>query len=192
MSGTSGQAKRLEAIQIRLTGKIAEEYDVYYRVQAQSYGWLGWAKNGETAGTEGLSKRLEAIQIMLVRKDRVMGSYEKYFGVKLDDFAKITSSTKQTPGVACISKDPFITYRTHVQSFGWQNFVSNGAMSGTSGQAKRLEGIEIKLGSLPYDGGIRYKTHVQTYGWQAVCDEGETAGTTGVSKRLEAIRIWFE
>ena len=66
MSGTSGQSKRLEAIKISLTGELAEHYDVYYRVHAQSYGWLGWAKNGEEAGTAGLSKRLEAIQIVLV------------------------------------------------------------------------------------------------------------------------------
>ena len=68
MAGTSGKAKRLEAIQIRLTGELAEKYDVYYRVHAQSYGWLAWAKNGESAGTEGLAKRLEAIQIVLVPK----------------------------------------------------------------------------------------------------------------------------
>ena len=43
-------------------------YDVYYRVHAQSYGWLDWAKNGESAGTQGLSKRLEAIEIVLVEE----------------------------------------------------------------------------------------------------------------------------
>ncbi len=68
VSGTTGEAKRLEAIQIRLTGEIAKQYDVYYRVHAQSYGWLGWAKNGQSAGTEGLAKRLEAIQIVVVKK----------------------------------------------------------------------------------------------------------------------------
>ena len=56
MSGTSGKAKRLEAIRIELTGTISSYYDVYYRVHAQSYGWMGWAKNGETAGTAGLGK----------------------------------------------------------------------------------------------------------------------------------------
>ena len=30
LSGTEGEAKRLEAIQIRLTGEAAEQYDVYY------------------------------------------------------------------------------------------------------------------------------------------------------------------
>ena len=65
MSGTSGQAKRLEAIRIRLTGELANHYDIYYRVHAQSFGWMGWAKNGEAAGTARYAKRLEAIQIVL-------------------------------------------------------------------------------------------------------------------------------
>jgi uncharacterized protein YjdB len=68
VAGTTGQGKRLEAIKIELTGELAQKYDVYYRVHAQSYGWLDWAKNGEPAGTEGLSKRLEAIQIVYVPK----------------------------------------------------------------------------------------------------------------------------
>ena len=34
MSGTSGQAKRLEAIRISLYGEMAEHYDIYYRVHA--------------------------------------------------------------------------------------------------------------------------------------------------------------
>ena len=68
LAGTTGQAKRMEAIQIQLTGQMAKQYDIYYRVHSQSYGWLGWAKNGESAGTEGLAKRMEAIQIVLVKK----------------------------------------------------------------------------------------------------------------------------
>lgn len=68
MSGTSGKAKRLEAIQIQLYGEMAKHCNVYYRVHAQSYGWLNWAKNGEEAGTAGFAKRLEGIQIVLVPK----------------------------------------------------------------------------------------------------------------------------
>ena len=68
MSGTSGEAKRLEAIQIRLTGDMAEHFDIYYRVHAQSYGWLAWACNDAPAGTAGLAKRLEGIEIVLVEK----------------------------------------------------------------------------------------------------------------------------
>ena len=53
---------------------------------------------------------------------------------------------------------PNVTYRTHVQSNGWQGWKYNGQMSGTSGQAKRLEGIEIKLTNAPYSGGVCYTT----------------------------------
>ena len=68
MAGTSGKSLRLEAIQLKLTGKMAEKYDIYYRVHAQEFGWLGWAKNGASAGTQGYSYRLEGIQIKLVKK----------------------------------------------------------------------------------------------------------------------------
>ena len=32
-------------------------------IHSQEFGWLSWAKNGESAGTEGYSYRLEAIRI---------------------------------------------------------------------------------------------------------------------------------
>ncbi len=70
LSGTSGKAKRLEAIQIRLTGEMAQQYDVYCRVHAQHFGWLDWASNGQSAGTAGYSYRLEAIEIKLVEKGK--------------------------------------------------------------------------------------------------------------------------
>ena len=47
---------------------MANHYDVYYRVHAQKFGWLGWAKNGESAGSAGYGYRLEGIQIVLVAK----------------------------------------------------------------------------------------------------------------------------
>ena len=58
----------MEAVQIRLTGDVQKQYDIYYRVHIQDYGWLNWAKNGEKAGSEGKSKRMEAIEIRLVKK----------------------------------------------------------------------------------------------------------------------------
>jgi len=82
-----------------------------------------------------------------------------------------------------------VTYRTHVQTYGWQTWKNDGEMSGTSGESKRLEGIEIKLNDNKYSGGVRYKTHVQTYGWQGWKYDGAMSGTSGESKRLEAISI---
>jgi uncharacterized repeat protein (TIGR02543 family) len=67
-SGTTDEARRLEAVQIRLYGKMKNKYDVYYRVYASGYGWMAWAKNGEKAGTQGMKRRGEAVQIALVKK----------------------------------------------------------------------------------------------------------------------------
>ena len=165
MSGTSGQSKRLEAIRIRLTGEIANKYDIYYRVHCQSYGWLGWAKNGEASGSEGFSKRLEGIEICLVKKG---------------------GNAPGTTNNAFVRKS--ISYRTHVQDYGWQGYVYDGQQSGTSGQSKRLEGINIKL-SPSLNGNVVYRTHVQSYGWQDWKSNDAMSGTSGQSKRLEAIQI---
>lgn len=67
-AGTTGQALGLEAMKIRLTGELANQYDVYYRIHSQNYGWLGWAKNDEIAGTVGMNLRAESIQVKLVAK----------------------------------------------------------------------------------------------------------------------------
>ncbi len=68
LAGTQGKSRRVEAFQMRLTGRMAECYDVYYRVHAQRYGWMAWAKNGASAGTQGRSLRVEAVQVVVVRK----------------------------------------------------------------------------------------------------------------------------
>ena len=168
-SGTEGQSKRLEAIQIRLTGEMKEKYHVYYRVHAQDYGWLGWAKDGEEAGTAGFSKRLEAIEIVLVKDG---------------DEAPKDEGTNP----AYIFKS--VSYRTHVQDYGWQSYQSNGATSGTTGKSKRLEAIQIKLENQKYSGSIQYKTHIQDIGWETSWkSDNAISGTSGKSKRLEAIRI---
>lgn len=193
MSGTTGEAKRLEAIKIQLTGADKDKYDVYYRVHAQSYGWLGWAKNGEPSGTAGYAKRLEGIQIVVVKKNEKAPGLN-YAGVNaskgVHDFRAYIAKKNGAITIPGSADSTNIMYKTHVQSFGWQNWVLNGTMSGTSGKAKRLEGINIKLSNATYAGGVQYRTHVQTYGWEKEWrKDGAMSGTSGKAKRLEAIQI---
>lgn len=193
MSGTTGEAKRLEAIKIQLTGADKDKYDVYYRVHAQSYGWLGWAKNGEPSGTAGYAKRLEGIQIVVVKKNEKAPGLN-YAGVNaskgVHDFRAYIAKKNGAITIPGSADSTNIMYKTHVQSFGWQNWVLNGTMSGTSGKAKRLEGINIKLSNAAYAGGIQYRTHIQTYGWEKEWKkDGVMSGTSGEAKRLEAIQI---
>jgi hypothetical protein len=62
------RANRTSAYKMRLTGEMAEHYDVYYRVHVAGTGWLGWAKNGAAAGTRSYSYRNTAVQVVLVKK----------------------------------------------------------------------------------------------------------------------------
>ena len=78
LAGTTGEAKRLEAVRVSLTGDAAKEggYSVWYRVHSQDYGWLGWAHDGAEAGTSGLAKRAEAIDVQVLPQGQVPDGYD--------------------------------------------------------------------------------------------------------------------
>jgi len=55
-AGTTGQAKRLEAIKINSS-------KVRYRSHVAGTGWQGWKTNNQVSGTTGQAKAIEAVQI---------------------------------------------------------------------------------------------------------------------------------
>ena len=216
MSGTEGQSKRLEGIQIEIQNDA--DLGVEYRTHIQTYGWeSGWKANGETSGTVGEGKRLEALQIRLTGSDA--DKYDVYYCVHAQHFGwlgwakngesagtagfgyrlegiRIMLVKKGEAAPAALGSNtaafmqPMIKYNTHVQTFGWQGWAYDGGLAGTTGQSKRLEGIHIQLTGQPYSGDIEYRTHVQTYGWEnGWSKNGAMSGTTGQAKRLEAIQI---
>lgn len=82
-----------------------------------------------------------------------------------------------------------VTYRAHVAGQGWLPWVFDGATAGTTGEARQMEAVEIKLVNAPPGVQVCYSAHVATVGWQAwVCD-GATAGTTGRGLQMEALQI---
>ncbi|MFQ7311548.1 MAG: GH25 family lysozyme [Sellimonas sp.] len=170
LAGTEGESKRVEAVELKLTGQLAENFDLYYRAYVQGYGWLGWAKNGESSGSSGYSRQMEAIQVKMVPKNsEAPGSINNAY---LDKNALAS-----------------VAYQPHVQTYGWVSEVSDGAIGGVTGESKRMEALKIRLARQEYDGDIEYKAHVQTYGWLDWAKNGELAGTEGESKRVEAIQI---
>ena len=89
------KGKRMEAIQVKLTGDAADTYDVYYRVHVEGIGWMGWAKNGASAGTEGMSRRIEAVQMkLMVRGAPAPGSTAMPFCMSKDSLISSLSSAK--------------------------------------------------------------------------------------------------
>lgn len=117
--------------------------------------------------------------------NKYLGSEEKIKQLGVADANGIVAALGLTKGA--VTSNPSVVYQTHVQTIGWQGWKKDGEMSGTSGQSKRLEGINIKLENL--NGNVEYKTHVQSIGWQGWKSNGAMAGTSGQSKRLEAIKI---
>lgn len=115
------------------------------------------------------------------------GYYNLYVDVKssdgqiecavIDNFKVIDSTSAVIPH-----------YATHVENIGWQDWVTDGEMSGTEGRGLRLEGIKIELSNNDRL-GISYSTHVQNIGWQAPVSNGTMSGTEGRGYRLEAIKI---
>ena len=177
MSGTTGQSKRMEALEIQLTGTLAQDYDVYYRAYVNTFGWMSWAKNGETSGSTGFGKAIESLEILLYKKD--------------------AENAPVKDGRSCYTKAMLgsLNYAAHVQDIGWQSTVKAGGIAGTTGKYKRMEALTINRNSTQteevdlFSGGISYRAHVQNIGWQDWVTDGSIAGTTGISKRMEAIQI---
>lgn len=66
MAGTTGKAKPIYGMRIRLDEAGAKAFDILYRVHKFDGEWTPWAKNGETIYSHGI--KLNAIQIKLEPK----------------------------------------------------------------------------------------------------------------------------
>ena len=158
VSGTTGRAKQVEALQIKLEGEIANNYDIYYRVHVQDIGWMNYVKNYELAGTTGRAKQVEALQIKLVPKEN-----------------QINDSS--------IS----LSYKSFLNNDGWQNYVSDNQISGTTGKNKSIQLINISLNNSAYNKSIEYSVYTSLHEWQEYKTSGENIGIEG--ENIEAIKI---
>jgi hypothetical protein len=135
---------------------------------------------------------LTASQVESVLKETALdlgqAGKDNYYGyglLQLDQaLEKVKNAETEIPDAALD-----VYYRTHVQNVGWQEYVSNGQMSGTENLGLRLEGLEINLADSDYDLGIAYTTHVENIGWQDYVYNGALSGTQDQGLRLEAVRI---
>lgn len=110
MAGTTGRAKRLEELVIKLSGV---DGGLVARAHIQDKGWVNEVSGTTvTIGTRGQSLRLEALTLRLTGRAAELYS---------------------------------IQYRTHVAGIGWQAFVADGTIAGTTGQSRAIEAVEIRL-----------------------------------------------
>lgn len=221
VAGTTGENKRIEALKIKLTGQLAEKYDIYYRVHASKFGWLDWTKNGGTAGSTGYASSIEAIEIQLFEKGsdsvpeegrrpclarEIISSIDIQEHIEREGWQAVKSGVSLTAGttgqnksieaVAMAVKPTEMTYtggiayNAHVSGIGWQGWISDGNISGTTGQARAIEAIQIKLtGEMGKYCDIYYRVHVSDFGWLGWAKNGESAGTSGFAYKLQALEV---
>jgi len=177
ISGTTGQSKPIQAIKINPTGTLAIRYDIYYRVHISNIGWMGWTKNGQIAGVTGdASNKIEAFEIALIPKgSSAPGS---------------TDNVYQDKGIVTNSSPLSLSITSHIGNIGWQPTVTDGMVSGTTEQSRRIEAITLSLNnSTGQSGSIVYSSHIAGIGWQDFKKDGELSGTTNQFRQMEAIRI---
>ena len=166
---SSSSGLQIEAVQISLSGEVAEAYDVWYRVNTVAYGWSGWACNGDSAGSEGGGAGVRAIEVRYaVKGGAAPGGIDNAYRVSADA--------------------PQIIYQAHSSKIGWQIPVASGATAGTTGQAKPLEALRVGLTGA-YSGGVEVQAHVAKVGWQSSVGGGSMAGTTGCKLSIEALKV---
>ena len=77
-------------------------------------------------------------------------------------------------------------YRSHLEGIGWQEWKTDGETSGTTGESRRLEAIQIDA---PFD--IEASAHLEGIGWidYGKINKDTIIGTTGESRRLECLKL---
>ena len=110
-----------------------------------------------------------------------------------DEISEVNESNESLEQTTPTSENTstLVDYESHVQDKGWQEEKKDGEVSGTTGESKRIEAVNIQLENQEYQGNINYQAHVQDIGWQTTVWGGEVAGTVGQAKRLEAVKMWL-
>ena len=115
--------------------------------------------------------------------------YSDWFG---DPHAKVSTASLSSTYTIDWS-GPMVSYQSHIEDYGWENFwtpTTNSSIAGTTGLAKRLEALNIKLINTKGSSHIYYLSHLADIGWEKNwVSDGKTTGTTGQARRLEAIKI---
>ena len=189
MAGTSGKAKRLEGIKIRVYGN--DNLGIQYTTHCQSYGWLPWSANGEMNGTEGEAKRLEAIKIQLTGADKE--KYDVYYRVHAQSYGWLAWATNGAPaGTAGLAKrleaiqivivkkgESFDHAIGNIQSARGEAYIAS-----STANANPVVTGENNV-------NVEYRTHVQSFGWQGWKYNGMMSGTKSHTAETLSIRHMY-
>ena len=103
------------------------------------------------------------------------------------------------------SEDYSVYYRAHVAHYGWQKWVKDNAVAGTTGQATEMQAVEIcivKKGTSRYCQmedlcnsnfeKLTYKVHASKIGWENEIANEAVGGSANInSNNLEAVNLSY-
>ena len=157
----------IKAIKMSLSGQLAANYDIWYRVCDSGNGWTGWASNGQACGVSGGSSGLCGIDVALVNKGQSSpGSSANAF--------------IETPGIGLVSQ-------AHVASAGWLAPVGNGETAGQTGKSRSLQALYVATQGI--DASVEVSAHVANIGWQPYVSGASYAGTVGKGLAIQAVKL---
>lgn len=213
---TSVTKGKLQAVSMKLTDELAEQYDIYYRVHMTDGKWLDWASNGGSAGSIDLKQRINAISIKLVTKGKKAPGSTKEPYVTKPDIAyravmagkRLSDSTDKTWGKTSGSKNNKtaitgikmqlshmqisggIEYRVTTEGGKFGKWVSEGKLAGWEKSNRELSRIQIRLtGKISKAYDIYYRVKIKRYGWLGWTQNGKTAGSTGLGLPITAYQV---
>lgn len=169
-AGTQGYAYQIEAIQIKVLPKNAQDAPargdafrdhsqepptVSYRSHISNVGWMGVVADGKTSGVIDSRNAIEALSLSV-----------NWYG-----------------------HGGSISSRAHVSGIGWQSW-SSGTV-GTTGQSRSVESVQLKLNdeiSATYD--IWYRVYASKLGgWLGWTSNGSPAGSVGKGAAIQGIQV---
>lgn len=89
--------------------------------------------------------------------------------------------------IAPPSSSSELIYTAHVQNVGWQGWVTEGKVAGTTGRGLRVEALRFQAPGHP--GEVQCRAHLQGVGWTGWGASPGLCGTVLQSRRVEAIRL---
>lgn len=216
-AGTTGRSKAVEAVQFKLSGEVANSYDVWYRVYSSKLGgWLGWASNGSSAGSAGKGAAIQGVQIKLVAKGgkapgstagRFVGDVDslrvnalnlnrKSLGSKSGKTVVLGSEKgKAALGSLAISVENqdlggSVRYAGLYEYGGWTQTVADGTQLNASNNGRALKGIRLQLsGALSNSYDIWYRCCDSKSGWLDWACNGADSGSSVAGSYLIALEI---
>lgn len=147
--------------------KAVNDAGLWYRAHVQRLGWLPAVHDGQIAGTVGKSLRMEALKftppegVTLTVNAHLQGIGWKSYPDIRKGKSSGTGSSKNDPIIGTVGegrrleavqihaeglpKGKRIRYRAHVQREGWQPWVEDGKVAGTTGRSLRMEALQVEI-----------------------------------------------